>query len=74
MELKKFILQNLWLHLKNTQHFAFIFHSLGTAKRLPSFLPDDSRKKLIDAAFKCCLGIGNIKFIQNLSILKYKIK
>ncbi|XP_060606652.1 carnosine synthase 1-like, partial [Ruditapes philippinarum] len=31
---------------------------IGTAKRLPSFLPDDSCKQLIDAAFKCCLGIG----------------
>ncbi|XP_060562577.1 carnosine synthase 1-like, partial [Ruditapes philippinarum] len=31
---------------------------IGTAKRMPSFLPDDSRNQLIDAAFKCCLGIG----------------
>ncbi|XP_060582351.1 carnosine synthase 1-like [Ruditapes philippinarum] len=43
---------------------------IGTAKRLPSFLPDESRKKLIDAAFKCCLGIGltdgtfNVEFIM----------
>lgn len=42
---------------------------IGTAKRLPSFLPDDSRKKLIDAAFKCCLGIGLTDGTFNVEII-----
>ncbi|XP_060575027.1 carnosine synthase 1-like [Ruditapes philippinarum] len=43
---------------------------IGTAKRMPSFLPDDSRNQLIDAAYKCCIGIGltdgtfNVEFIM----------
>ncbi|XP_060594421.1 carnosine synthase 1-like [Ruditapes philippinarum] len=31
---------------------------IATARRMPTFLPKEQRNQIIDAAFRCCLGIG----------------